>query len=142
MPLGHAIEAEAHGGQGRRLGAGSGLEGRAQFLDMGFGRFEAGDNAFFEETGDEQLHLELGRVERLAGSVVALFDDGAEGFQLSQTLTDRALAHVETPGNFLHAQRILAGEEETVDLAVRLWITEQLGEVGENLDKARLVVSR
>jgi len=148
VPFGHAIEAEAGGGEGRGRQGGNlslrfewvGGEGGAEGFDAGFGRFEAGNNAFFEKPGNEQLHLQLGRVESLAGSVVALFDDGAERFQLPQPLADRALANVETPGDFFHAQRILTGEKETVDLTVRLWIAEQLGEVGENIDKARFVV--
>ena len=118
------------------------VERSAEGFDAGFGRFEAGNNAFLEKAGDEELHFELRGVKGLAGSIVALFDDGAEGFELAQSLTDRALADIETLGDFFHAQRILIGEKETVDLTVRLRITEQLGEVGENIDKARLVVSR
>ena len=78
----------------------------------------------------------------MAGTVVLFFDDGAEGFELAQALADGALAHVEAPGDFFHAERLFVGEEETVDLSVGLGIAEQFGEVGEDLDKAGFVISR
>lgn len=115
------------------------VEGGAEGFDAGLRGFEARDDAFFEESGDEELHFKLRRVEGLAGSVVALFDHGAEGFELAQALADRALADVETAGDFLHAQRFFVSKEESVDLSVRFGIPEQLGEVGEDFDEARLV---
>ena len=115
------------------------VERGAEGFDAGFGGFEARDDAFFEEAGDEELHFKFRRVEGLAGAVVALFDHGAEGFELTQSLADRALADVETAGNFLHAQRFFVSKEESVDLSVRFGVAEKLGEVGEDFDEARLV---
>jgi hypothetical protein len=145
VPFGHAVEAEAGGREigGRRSETGDRRpEGGTEGFDAGLGGFEPRNDAFFEEAGDEEFHLELGGVEGLAGAVVAFFDHGAESFELAQALANGALAHVEAAGDFFHAERLLVGEEETVDLSVGLGVPEQFGEVGEDLDKAGFVISR
>jgi len=144
MPVGDAVEAEAGGGQRRghraKGGGGSG-EGLAEGFDAGLGGFEAGDDAFFEEAGDEEFHLELGGVEGLAGAVVALFDHSAEGFELAEALAGGALADVETLGDLFHGHGHFAGEKEAVDLSVGFGVAEEFGEVGEDVDEAGFVIS-
>jgi hypothetical protein len=110
------------------------VEGGAQGFDAGLGGFEAGDDAFFQETGDEELHLELGGVEGLAGAVVLFFDHGAEGFELAEALADGALADVESPGDVFHRHGRFAGEEEAVDLSVGFGVAEEFGQIGEDFD--------
>jgi hypothetical protein len=114
----------------------------AEGFDAGFGGFESGDDAFFEEAGDEEFHLELGGVEGLAGAVVALFDHSAEGFELAEALASGALADVETLGDLFHRHWRFAGEKEAVDLSVGFGVAEEFGEVCEDVDEAGFVISR
>jgi hypothetical protein len=118
------------------------VESGAEGFDAGLGGFEAGDNTFFEEAGDEEFHLELGGVEGLAGAVVALFDHGTESFELAESLTDGALADVQALCDVFHGHGRFAGEKETVDLSVGFRVTEEFGEVGEDVDEAGFVISR
>ena len=117
------------------------VEGGAEGFDPGFSRFKAGDDALFEEAGDEELHLELGGVEGLAGAVVAFFNHGAEGFELAQALTDGALADLETLRDLLHGQGLLVGEEKSEDFAIRLRVAEKFSQVGEDGYQAGFVIS-
>ena len=117
------------------------VERIAQLFDAGLGGFEAGDDALFKEAGYEELHFKLRRVEGLAGSVVAFFDHGAEGFELAESLTGGALADVETLGDLFHRYGLFAGEKEAVDLPVGFGVAEEFGEVGEYFDKTGFVIS-
>ena len=110
-----------------------------QGFDAGLGGFESGDDAFFEKAGDEEFHLELRGVTGLAGAVGLFFHHGSEGLELAESLAGGALADVQTPQDVLHAERLLAGKKQTIDLSVGLGVAEEFGQVGENGDEAFLV---
>jgi hypothetical protein len=133
VPLDGAFEAP--GGFAGLVG-GHVLQESFQAEEAGAAGFEAGQEALADEAGEEGLQLVFGVVTGGAFAVGKVTFDGAEFFEGAESLADGAFADVEALGNVVHGEGVDGAKEESVNGTDGTGVAEEVGEVGEDVDKA------
>jgi len=99
--------------------------------------FQTGLEALADKAGDEGLEHVLGTiVTGGAFAVLPVAFDGTEVFEGAQALADGAHAEAKAGGDEVHGEGGCGGEEESVDGTNGAGVTEEVGQVGEDLSQA------